>query len=278
MDLRLNTRIRLVTFFILFTASNVMTGQTDTLHIHYFPDGKVSTFSYIEESKLKGKAFAYDFDGRVIYERETRRLFGSAGVNFTHHKNGMVHKAHYSSHPGGGIQWFETQTVFNDQGEKILEKDQHHDPLRLKPNVVFRDTSTVREEPKEKRRKPSDEVKKKPKRYFEEKQKEYVQCASIHSNRTKVINHTRFNIEVTFIYQNKDMVKKLRPGEKMDGPTYITAEISGLPDKNLTFRFIASRKRKKVRKLVYTVQNEQYKTTHTIHLFESTAKLERDKK
>lgn len=55
----------------------------------------------------------------------------------------------------------------------------------------------------------------------------------------------------------------------MDGPTFITAEISGLPEKNMTFRFIQSRKRKPVKKLTESVQNEIYKTSHTIHLFES---------
>ncbi len=250
--------------FVLVWAVELQ-AQKDTLHIHYFPSGSVSTISYIDEAKLTGKARAYNFKGEVIYEEETRRMSGSAGVNFTHHENGMVHRADFSSHPDGGIQWLSKLTVFNDQGEKISEKKEVHDPLRRSPYVVPGPDSP----PGPKKQRETHRKKETEKPTPIPSKKEVVHCAGIHQNYLTVINHTRFKIEVTFIYQNKDTVKVLKSGEKMEGPTYITAEISGLPEKNLTFRYVPKRRRKKVKKVVKSIQNEVYKTTHTIHLFES---------
>lgn len=247
--------------------------QTDTLHIHYFPGGSVSTISYIDETKLTGKARAYNLEGQVIYEVETRRMAGSAGVNFTHHKNGMVHRAHFSSHPDGGIQWMRKYTVFNDRGEKISEKKEVHDPMRRSPYVVPGPDSPPGKKKQPERRRETETKKPTP----SPRKKEVMHCAGIHQNYLTVINHTRFKMEVTFIYQNKDTVKVLKSGEKMEGPTYITAEMSGLPEKNLTFRFVPKRRRKKVKKVVKSIQNEEYKTTHTIHLFESAFEKGRGK-
>lgn len=163
--------------------------QIDTLHIHYFPNGEISTFFYIDNSLLRGKALAYNFEGEVIYERETRRMSGSAGVSFTHHKNGLVHTANFSSHPCGGIQWMRIYTIFNEKGEKVSEKEEVHDPLRPSPYLKAPDSVyTIKEKIRPVRK--TEPVTPTPK----QREKEVVQCAGMHQNHTTVINHTRFKI------------------------------------------------------------------------------------
>ena len=239
--------------FIMFTYIGFT--QRDTLHIHYFPNGKVSTYSYLEENK-EGKALAYNFKGEVIYEKGTRLIYGSAGVRFTHHENGMVKVANYSSHPDGGIQWYRSTTTFDDKGNKIKYTEDNYEgpgrnpifiPYEPFPPVTPDSPPTKKIEPK----------------------KEVVTCASIHENLVEVINHTKFKIEVTFIYQNKDTIIVLDKGEKIEGPTFISAEVSRPVHENMTFRFEPIRKRKNVIELIESKQIQQNKTKHKIHLFES---------
>lgn len=278
--------MKLLIFSILFLFSITVFSQRDTLHIHYFPNGKVSTFTYIDEDRY-GKALAYNLKGEVIYENGTRRVHGSASVRFTHHENGMVKTARYSSHPDGGIQWYRSTTEFNEKGEKIKEYHDNYEgpgrhptfleiedapPLKIQKS----DTFNIEENPhvhvihqphflpneREDLRLPKEIPTTK-------KEKEIVECATIHQNFVEVINHTNFNIEVTFIYQNKDTVIVLRGGEKIEGPTYISAQISSPMHQNMTFHYVPNRRKKNVQEVIKSQKIEQNKTKHVVHLFES---------
>ncbi len=125
-------------FLILFVGITLVNhAQRDTIHLHYFPNGAISTISYLDNDR-EGKAIAYNLKGEVIYEKGIRRIYGSAGVSFSHHKNGMVHKANYSSHPDGGIQWYRTYTEFNEKGELIHEhEDNYEGPGRESPYLII---------------------------------------------------------------------------------------------------------------------------------------------
>lgn len=250
-----------LTFVVLI--SFLSTAQQDTIHIHYFPNGKVSTFTYIVDQR-EGKALAYNLAGEIIYEKGVRRIYGSSGVNFTHHPNGMVHKANYSSHPDGGIQWYRTYTEFNDKGELIKEvEDNYEGPGRPSPHILRMNPNETL--PKQQ---PAPTIKEKE----PNPKKETVTCATIHQNLVEVVNHTNFKIEVTFIYQNKDTVMVLNQGEKASGPTFISAEVSRPVKENITFRFSPTKRRKNVIEIIKTNQLEQYKTKHVIHLLESSTK------
>ena len=135
--------MKLLIFSILFLFSITVFSQRDTLHIHYFPNGKVSTFTYIDEDRY-GKALAYNLKGEVIYENRTRSVHGSASVRFTHHENGMIKIARYSSHPDGGIQWYRSTTEFNEKGEKTKEQhDNYEGPGRPPTFLEIQDTSLL---------------------------------------------------------------------------------------------------------------------------------------
>lgn len=260
-------------FLLVIFSSFYIYGKKDTLHIHYFPNGEVSTICFLNEDN-QGKALAYNFKGEVIYEKHIRRKYGSASVHFSHHKNGIVYKANYSSYPDAGIQRYYTYTIFNKKGELISEVEENYEGPGRVPKIVV-PPSTKHKKEKEKKTDPIHKEKKptQPERRKTPK-KEVITCASIHKNHVEVINHTKTEIEITFIYQNKDTIIDLKPGETCKGPTYISAEISSPVHQNITFRFVPKRKRKNVVELIKTKQIEQYKTKHTIHLVESS--IEKD--
>ena len=281
--------MRLIIVQTLMLLSISAYSQRDTLHIHYFSNGKVSTFSYIDEDRY-GKAIAYNLKGDIIYENGTRRIHGSAGVRFSHHENGMVKTARYSSHPDGGIQWYRSTTEFNEKGEKIKEHHDNYEGPGRHPTFLELEEAP----PLKKQRSDTINIEENPhvhiihKPHFlptdredlrlpieipdTKKEKEIVECAAIHQNFVEVINHTNFNIKVTFIYQNKDTVIVLRRGEKIDGPIYISAEISSPVHQNMTFRYVPNRRRKNVQEVIISQKIEHNKTKHVVHLFESTRK------
>jgi hypothetical protein len=100
--------------------------QRDTIHISHFPNGNISTFSYLEKDQI-GKAIAYNLKGEIIYEKNIRRIYGNASVRFSHYENGALKKAHYTSYPDGGIQWFKSTTFYNKKGEVISETTESND-------------------------------------------------------------------------------------------------------------------------------------------------------
>lgn len=99
-----------------------------------------------------------------------------------------------------------------------------------------------------------------------------MKCAAIHENLIEVINHSRFRIEVTFIYKNQDTTTLLKPGENLNGPTYISAEVSRPINESVNFRFTPKRKRKNIIQLVEDKIVSEHTTKHVIHLFEIEVK------
>jgi hypothetical protein len=254
-------------FFFLFTLLALNSyGQRKTHHIHHFPNGKVSTIAYLDDER-EGKAIAYNLKGEIIYERHIRRIHGSSSVRFTHHPNGMVHKADYSSQPDGGIQWYKTFSEFNDKGELISEfEDNYEGPGRISPRVridtnpeipVTPNVPTLPEEVQETKPQP---------------QKEIAVCASIHENSVEIVNHTQLTIKVTFYHRGDTTTVLLSKGQTAKGPTYISAEISSPVADNVKIELAPIRKRANLMMLTKSNSFEQYKTKHVIHVFESARK------
>lgn len=256
----ISMKTHLIVLFSLTAFVHLVKAQTDTLHIHYFPNGDVSTYSYLNENR-EGKALAYSLEGEIIYEKITRRIHGSASVSFSHYENGMVFKANYSSYPDGGIQWYRTYTTFNDKGEVISEfNDNHEGPWDNRitlPQPVKKEEVILREQP----------TKPKPQKPYQEQ--EIMKCAMIHENKIEVINHSRFTIETTFIHKNKDTTTLLKPGGYFIGPNYISSQVSSPVSENVRFQFTPKRKRKKIINLVEQKTISATATIHIIHLFES---------
>jgi hypothetical protein len=257
-------KLILIVNLVLFSLYSF--GQRETHHIHKFPNGKVSTIAFLEDGR-EGKAIAYNLKGEIIYERSIRRIHGSSSVTFTHHPNGMVHKANYSSQPDGGIQWYKTYTEFNDKGVLINEiEDNYEGPGRISPRVrietnpespVTPNQPKEIEEMKETQTLPKQEV---------------AVCAVIHENSVEIVNHTNFAIRVTFFHKGDTTVITVQKGQTAKGPTYISAEISSPVSHNMRIEFTPLRKRINLLEITKSNTYEQYKTKHEIHVIESSRK------
>jgi len=117
---------RFLVLVCILMSLGFVNAQRDTIHIRLFPNGTLSTFSYLEKDH-KGKAIAYNLKGETIYEKNIRRVYGNASVRFSHYDNGALEKAHYTSYPDGGIQWFKSTTFYNKKGEVIGETTDSND-------------------------------------------------------------------------------------------------------------------------------------------------------
>lgn len=102
--------------------------QTDTLEIHYFKSGKLSSIQLLENNRF-GKAVAYNELGEIIFEQSIRRIGGHASVYFSYYDSGAIKKAEYSSAPDGGIQWYKSYYEFNEKGERTNFYEMSHEGL-----------------------------------------------------------------------------------------------------------------------------------------------------
>lgn len=252
--------LKQVTLLIFILFVQLINAQTDTLHIHYFHNGAISTISYLNENR-EGKALAYNFEGEIIYEKNTRRIHGSASVSFSHYKNGMVHKANYSSYPDAGIQRYKSYTTFNENGERISEVVEEHDSP-WGNRVTLPDTSkkgkVIEEQPIPKPKKS-------------DQKPEIMVCAMIHENIIEVVNHSDLKIEVTLKHKIQDTTFYLNSGNQFNGLNYISSEISSPLEENVNISYMPKRKRKNVIHLIEEKKLSERATKHIVHLFESVA-------
>lgn len=130
--------------FIFFSCQILAQDKFPVCTETYFTNKKISTKQCTDSSRRQGKAYAYNLEGKIIGEWELSRMHMYSSVNFTFHANGAVHKAKYSSHPDGGIQWYRSTTTFNDKGEKTdfweesneSENDLFGPGKPSKPNII----------------------------------------------------------------------------------------------------------------------------------------------
>lgn len=244
--------------------------QKDTiLHQHKFPNGKTSTICVLKDDR-EGYAKAYDFSGKEIYHSYIRRFGGHASVSFKHHANGMVREAHYSSHPDGGIQWYNTWTTFDEQGNKTGERHNNWDDRVTVPThmihdtILFKHTHAPNPIIKPDVQTP---IKPKPKTNPVQPKKEVVECASIHQNRTYFINHSKSSILLSVSYKGKDTLIVLKPKKTFEGPTYISAQISSPIKQNVQYKFNSKKKNQVVDSVIEAVKTSELETVYRVHFY-----------
>ena len=119
--------IRSLLLLATFTNLTALHGQgrvriieTDSGRVvqHYFTTGQVSTREWTDKDGRFGRSRAFKRDGTIIVDHHTRRIAGHASVHFQYHPNGAVSKAEFSDAPDAGIQWYESITTFDDQGNR----------------------------------------------------------------------------------------------------------------------------------------------------------------
>lgn len=138
--------MRIATTLLACTASLLLTAQgkestmktdTGTVVLHWFTTGQLSSKAWMDVDNRWGHSWAYDRSGKVIFDRQTRRIGGHASVDFRYHPNGAVSRADYSTMPDGGIQWYKSTTTFDTAGVQTGFSEQGWDnegPLH--PGIV----------------------------------------------------------------------------------------------------------------------------------------------
>ncbi len=97
--------------------------------------GSVSTSECYEHNSSFGKSRAFDKDGKIIYEKEIRKVGGHSYVLFDYFDNGAVKRAEWHDAPDGGIQWYSSVTTFSDDGKVISEHEQDYN---TSPSTVLK--------------------------------------------------------------------------------------------------------------------------------------------
>ncbi|MFQ3576711.1 MAG: hypothetical protein SNJ77_09780 [Cytophagales bacterium] len=150
---------------LIFLSQTGFTQTKDTLfNITYHNNKKISTKSVRFENNgiYWGYAKAFDREGKLIFNAQTRRVAGHASVHFTFHPNGMVKTAHYTSHPDGGIQWTDIKHHFDENGKETHVDDRssdlygrptihptfkiHHEKEEIQPKREVEITKPVKQE------------------------------------------------------------------------------------------------------------------------------------
>jgi hypothetical protein len=208
--------------------------------LHYFKGGKqISTKEWIDRDDRLGKAWAYNSEGKQIYQRETRRFAGHASVHFTYHTNGAVAIAEYSTAPDAGIQWHRDKTSFDESGNQTGFEEQGHDNYDLYPGprtTVFPEQIVT----------PQPEQKTEP---------NPAECQRLFSNKAYVVNQTKYATRVQVKVKKlspmfKDGLYTLAPGDTLYVGTYTYGEIFKSPESEceLIFERITLKKNKKKKK------------------------------
>lgn len=171
---------------------------------HYYLVGhSVSTEICYDENGRWGKATAYDRTGKVIYERELRRVAGHSSVEFYYYKSGAVKKAYASSAPDGGIQWYRSTTFFSEDGVITNETKESHEGITSLPRQV---TLPIVER---------------------KKQQEVATCAVIYVSEIWATNTTPYPMQLTVNRKYtgaESHVLKVAPGETVKAGELIAAE------------------------------------------------------
>lgn len=117
--------MRIPTCLLACTASLLLSAQgpestvktdTGTVVLHRFTTGQLSSKAWMDADNRWGHSWAYDRTGKVIFDRQTRKVGGHASVDFRYHPDGAVSRAVYSNMPDGGIQWYKITTTFDTAG------------------------------------------------------------------------------------------------------------------------------------------------------------------
>lgn len=237
----------LLGFVLIFQIS--FSQKMDTIEVVRFKNGKISTIKL--RNQREGVAKAFNQKGETIYENGTRLFGGHASVDFKHYPSSAVKQANYSSAPDGGIQWYKTETFFDENGKITHVNDLSNDRL-MRPSYLTPTTN------------PNPEIEKIIKEQVKEKQKEVSICAEIHQNKIIIINHTKKKLVIEKTIDNEKWI--IQSGESKEIMNYISANISQQPQAAQEFKYNG----KKTYEIKETKVINKLETHYIYHIFHSS--------
>lgn len=240
------------TFILLvfcFLTPYIFAQKMDTIEVVRFKNGEISTIKL--SNQREGIAKAFNLKGETIYESGTRRFAGHASVEFKHYPNNAVKQANYSSAPDGGIQWYKTETFFDEQGNITHVNDLSYDNLR-KPSYIIEPVYNPTMEQTLKKQ-------------VEQKNKT-AKCANIHQNKIIIFNHTKKRLEIEKKINGEKWI--IPAGEPKEIMNYISAEITQKPQSAQEFKHNG----KNTYEIVEKTEVGKLETHYIYHIFHSSFK------
>lgn len=105
-------------------------------------NGKVSTVETWDKNKRLGSIKAYNSKGTELFSHGLRSVGGHASVSMTYFGNGQVEKVDFSDAPDGGIQFYNSSTRFDEQGNQVEFSETKY-PFELE-GIPGKTTDTVK--------------------------------------------------------------------------------------------------------------------------------------
>jgi hypothetical protein len=235
-------------------------GQADTLHVHYFSSGEISTLVTMT-NQLKGRAVAFNISGDEIYAMEVRRFAGSASVQFRHYESGAVKTASYYDAPDGGIQWYRKYTFFSEDGTITKEQEDSHDAMI---RVLIPDREYAPE--------PNWPIqhKKHPKVEDAPREKEIAICGPIHVNRVIFVNHTKRDIGLDMCCSGESKMLLIDASSQTEPMEYLSMATTSPLTQNMSFTLKSFRKNTKLKHVITSINKGENTTEYVVHIFETT--------
>ncbi len=206
-------------------------GGTKKICLH--KNGIISTSETWDKDRHSGSIVAYNNKSEELFNHSLRNFGGHASVSIDYYPNGQVSKIYFSDAPDGGIQFYNSTTKFDENGNQTEFYETRY-PYELQ-------TILMEPEPKEN---PVKEV------VTETPKQEVVECAVLFKNFFEIQNATSSKVIIKVnALQNNSVIGKsktivLEPSQKLVFDTVFTAQI-GLRDKIYALEIVSYTNKRK---------------------------------
>lgn len=220
--LRPNKFIYMKIIFYIFCFTCLIGSQAQETIIKKYKSGEIAS----KETKMKWpdnnmqgfkeeKVEVFNKKGERIFEGHRRNYAGHSSVYLTYHDNGGVKKIECSSAPDGGIQWYKSTHLLDENGNITFfsedSYDNQHKLITLTPHTENK--IEQKEERKEEKKQP---------------EKQSNACATPMATQVVIYNRSKKPVQVALSYKsdgaNISYTKKISSKDSLQTKEYINAE------------------------------------------------------
>ena len=144
----------------------------------FHQNGSVSIVETWDKEHRSGSVRGYNAEGKELFFHNLRTYGGHASVQLEYFPNGQVYKIYFSDAPDGGIQYYNSTTLYDEKGNQTDFSETKY-PEELEPFLI--------EEPLKKA--PEQEI-------VDTLKQEVVECAPIYSTIYQIQNATDMQLRV----------------------------------------------------------------------------------
>lgn len=215
----------------------------------YHQKNVVSTLECWDKNRLWGNIKGFNDRGELLFLFHLRRMAGHASVQLNYYPNGQVSKVAFSTHPDGGIQWYQKGMTFDEKGNKTSETEDGTDDFgRPVLRGIIQDTTQHH-----------------PPRHTTN---ETISCAEPYFSILQIENDTQFPLKIQVNGRRKEEKEKaftIMPGTKMRPDSVMQAQFFDQPDKYLSVKIDWKKPRKKGNLMIQKEQPITLGKTRTLY-------------